>query len=125
MKRLRTEIISFYFLASVLSVSLPNVKKSKILAGIIILQIIAIWHDGMTNFSGPLETRKLQRACSDAFLHNYFTSYDFGANVFGHRPRFGEGLYQLIRNHVFSIMAEFFPKDGLNKVKDFSKGIKY
>ena len=104
-----------------MSISTDDFPVSKLLAGTLMLQISALWHDGIKNYSGPIETRILQRAAGDAFLHHYFTSYSFGTNVFGHRPKFGDGLYNLIRNHSAALMKTFFPSAGIAKVKDFPK----
>jgi hypothetical protein len=108
-------------LGSLLSVPVLQIGYSKILAGILILQVIAFWHDGLTNFSGPLETRVFHRSFGDAILHNVFTSYQFGANVFGHRPNFGEGLYDVVRRHARALF-NFVPPAGIGKAKDFPKG---
>ena len=96
-------------------ISIPN-----ILAGILLLQVIAQWHDNLKQFSNPKETRLVTRACGDAFLHLFYTSNQLGTAVFGQQPQQGEGLYGLVRRHAKHLFR-FVPADGMMKVKDFPK----
>ena len=96
-------------------------ETPKVMSGILILQILGLWHDNLKGMSFPEETRLIQRACGDFFIDNYFTAHETTPEAFGYQPQPGHGLYYYVRDHG-ERLARYMPLNGYNKTKDFPIG---
>ena len=100
---------------------MSRIEVDKIMSGLLMIQIMGMWHDHLPGMSFPTETRLLVRACGDCFIENLYTINDTDTAAFGYEPYYGHGLYDTIRNHAEQL-GRYMPFNGFNKTKDFPRG---
>ena len=103
---------------------MKSLETSNVMIGILIIQILGLWHNTLGGISFPEETRLVTRACADFFIEKYFTEHETTPEAFGYQPSPGHGLYYYIRDHS-ELLARYMPSNGYEKTKDFPKGKLY
>jgi hypothetical protein len=100
-----------------------NADIGKIMSGILMIQVLGLWHDGLLGMSYPSETRLVQRACGDCFVTNYYsiTQENLSTEAFGYEPDYGQGVYHYVRSHA-EMLGRYLPSNGFDKTKDFPRG---